>query len=387
MIERVAFLSMHTCPVMQPGIGDAGGMNVYVDRLARAIAARGIDVDVFTRRTDPAWPENQMVAESYRVVHLTAGPTEPVPTAMLGDFVPGFALGVLDWARANGARYDAIHSHYWLSGWAGLMIKKRLDVGLVHSFHTLGRIKDANRAAGQPTESLLRIATEHEVIECADRIVVSTPFEAGDLVEHYGARPESIFISPPGVDHRVFQPAPRAEARERLGIGRGPLLLSVGRIQALKGVDVAIEALAIVRKHRPDARLVVIGGPSGTRGEDEVAHLHRVVADRDLGDWVEFRQPETHAVLADYYRAADVLLMPSRTESFGLVAAEAQASGLPVVAAAVGGLAFAITDGTSGLLIEGYDPARWAAAIARIIDDPAFAAALSAGAVANAEQF
>ena len=384
MIRRVAYLSMHTTPLAQPGIGDAGGMNVYIDRLARTMAARGVEVEVFTRRTDPAQPEDVMVAERYRVVHITAGPEESLPTARLADGVQEFALGVAKWAGASRAEYDVVHSHYWLSGWAGVIVKQQLGVGLAHSFHTLGRIKDANRAHGQPPESLLRIATEQEVIEFADCVIASTPYEFDDLVEHYGTNPESICISPPGVDQSVFLPGPRSEARERLGIEFGPLVLFVGRIQPLKGVDVAIETLAEVRNDHPLARLVVVGGPSGDGGVAEMAHLAQLATHRGIGNEVVFRPPETHDVLADFYRACDALLIPSRSESFGLVAAEAQASGLPVVAANVGGLSYAVADGKSGVLVDGYDPSTWAKAVRRVIDD---ADQFSAAGVEHSEKF
>jgi D-inositol-3-phosphate glycosyltransferase len=384
MIRRVAYLSMHTTPLAQPGIGDAGGMNVYIDRLARTMAGRGITVEVFTRRTDPAQPEDVMVSDGYKVVHIAAGPEEPLAPARLADSVQEFALGVAKWAGANRADYDVVHSHYWLSGWAGVIVKQQLGAGLAHSFHTLGRIKDANRASGQPPESLQRIATEQEVIEFADCVIASTPYEFDDLVEHYGTKPESICISPPGVDHAVFRPGSQAEARRRLGIEFGPILLFAGRIQPLKGVDVAIEALGVVRESHPLARLVVVGGPSGEDGEAEMAHLAQLAVHRGLGNEVVFRPPETHDVLADFYRAADALLMPSRSESFGLVAAEAQASGLPVVAANVGGLAYAVADGVSGVLVDGYDPRSWAKAVDRVIAE---SGRFSEGAVAHSERF
>ena len=384
MIRRVAYLSMHTTPLAQPGIGDAGGMNVYIDRLARTMAGRGIKVEVFTRRTDPAQPEDVMVTDGYKVVHIAAGPEEPLPPAELADSVQEFALGVTKWAGANRVDYDVVHSHYWLSGWAGVIVKQQLGVGLAHSFHTLGRIKDANRARGQPPESLQRIATEQEVIEFADCVIASTPYEFDDLVEHYGTKPESICISPPGVDHAVFAPGPKAEARRRLGIEFGPILLFAGRIQPLKGVDVAIETLQVVRESHPLARLVVVGGPSGGDGEAEMAHLAQLAVHRGLGSDVVFRPPEAHDTLADFYRAADALLMPSRSESFGLVAAEAQAAGLPVVAANVGGLAYAVADGVSGVLVDGYDPGTWAAAVNRVIDE---SGAFSEGAASHSERF
>lgn len=384
MINRVAFLSLHTTPLAQPGSGDAGGMNVYIDRLARTLASRGIAIDVFTRRTDPAQPEDVMVAEQYRVVHITAGPEEPLPTVDLADGVQEFALGVAKWAGANRADYDVVHSHYWLSGWAGVIVKQQLGTGLAHSFHTLGRIKNANLVRGQPPASLLRIATEQEVIELADCVIASTRYEFEDLVEHYGTDPESICISPPGVDHAVFRPGPTEEARSRLGIEFGPLLVVAGRIQPLKGLDIAIETLAVVRDSHPLARLLVIGGPSGPAGEAEMAHLRQLASQRGIGDGVVFRPPEPHAVLADFFRASDVLLVPSRSESFGLVAVEAQASGLPVVAANVGGLAYAVDHGSSGFLVDGYDPGVWADAVHRVLRETE---RLSAGAVAHSERF
>jgi D-inositol-3-phosphate glycosyltransferase len=268
-----------------------------------------------------------------------------------------------------------------------VIVKQQLDTGLAHSFHTLGRIKDANRGDDQPPESLLRIATEQEVIEFADCVIASTPFEFDDLVHHYGTKPESICISPPGVDHKMFFPGSKSQARDRFGIEFGPLLLYVGRIQPLKGVDVAIGTLVEVRRRHPLARLLVVGGPSGPDGDAELAHLQALARQRGVANEVVFRPPEPHAVLADLYRACDVLLIPSRSESFGLVAAEAQASGLPVIAANVGGLAYAVADGDSGLLIDGYHPEEWAKAVDAVVGDDDTAARFSRGAEKHAEQF
>ena len=362
-------------------------MNVYIDRLARTMAAQGIDVDVFTRRTDPAQPEDVVVAPGYRVVHVVAGPEERLLSSELAELVQEFALGVGKWAGAKRVDYDMVHSHYWLSGWAGVIVKQQLETALAHSFHTLGRLKDATRRPGQAPESLLRIATEQEVIGFADCVVTSTRFEFDDLVDHYGAKPESLCISPPGVDHGVFRLGPKAEAREALGIEFGPLLLIVGRIQPLKGVDVAIETLAEIRPEFPTGRLVVIGGPSGEDGEAEMAHLQALARNRGVADAVIFRPPETHERLAVFYRACDVLLVPSRSESFGLVAAEAQACGLPVVAARVGGLRYTVSNGRSGLLVDGWDARDHAAASKRILQDPLLAARLSEGAAKHSERF
>lgn len=351
------------------------------------MAGRGIEVDVFTRRTDPALPEDVVVAPGYRVVHITAGPEKKLPTADLAELVQEFALGVGKWAGANRADYDVVHSHYWLSGWAGVIVKQQLDIPLAHSFHTLGRLKDATRRPGEAPEGLLRIATEQEVIDLADCVVTSTRFEFEDLISHYGARPESLCISPPGVDHGIFQPGSKAQAREGLSIEFGPLLLIAGRIQPLKGVDVAIETLAELRPDFPTMRLVVIGGPSGPDGDAEMAHLRALADNRGLTDAIIFRPPEVHERLAEFFRACDVLLVPSRSESFGLVAAEAQACGLPVVAARTGGLVHTVSHDRSGLLVEGWDARDYAAATRSILEDPGLAERLSAGAVRHAEGF
>lgn len=364
MIDRVAYLSMHASPLQQPGSGDAGGMNVYIDGLSRTMAGRGVEVDVFVRSYAPDLADTVDVDGAYRVHHVTAGPAGHLPISRLARHVRSFARGV---AERFDVLPDIVHSHYWLSGWAGLLIKRELGVPHANSFHTLGRIKDLTKRADEAPESLLRIATEHEVIEESDCVVASTPSEAQDLMEHYGADPGRICTSPPGVDREVFSPGDRSAARRRLGLEDGPIALFVGRIQPLKGVDVALEAVAML----PDLRLVVVGGPSGAGGEEE---LHRL-EERAANLPVEFVDPVPHDVLVDYYRAADVLLLPSRSESFGLVAAEAQACGIPVVAARTGGLGDVVSHEVSGLLVDGWDPADYAVALQKVIGDVGMAAA------------
>lgn len=384
MIDRVAYLSMHTSPLLQPGTGDAGGMNVYVDGLARTMVHRGVAVDVYTRRTSPDQPEVVQVEPGYRVFHVEAGPAERMAIRPMAIFVTEFAESVIAGFDRHHALPDVIHSHYWLSGWAGLLVKRKTGVPLANSFHTLGRVKDLAKRDDEPPESLLRIAAEAEVIDNSDCVVASTPLEARDLLEHYGADPGRLCTSPPGVDHAVFCPGDRDAARERVGLGAGPLLLYAGRIQALKGVDVAMEAFGQVRRRLPDARLLVVGGPSGPDGDDELAQLHRMA---EVIGGVEFRDPVPHDDLADLYRAADVLLLPSRSESFGLVAAEAQSCGLPVVASRAGGLVHVVADGVSGLLVDGWDPADHAAAAFEVLTDATCAAHLSQGALAWSERF
>jgi len=376
VIGRVAFLSIHSSPLAVPGTGDAGGMNVYVDSLARTLAGRGVRVDVFTRRVDGAAPDETEVAPGYCVVQVDAAGVDRA------DLVGSFAEGVAKWIVGHDATPDLVHSHYWLSGWAGVLLQEVLSVPLAISFHTLGRVKEATRAPGEPRESLVRIAAETEVVARAGCVVASTPAEAADLIEHYQANPERICVSPPGVDHTVFRPGSKERARARLGLEAGPLVAFVGRIQPLKGIDVAVKAIARL----DGVRLLVVGGPSGPAGESELLHLESMAASLAPGR-VSFLPPRPHRDIACVYRAADAVIVPSRSESFGLVAVEAQACGTPVVASRVGGLAYAVADGHSGYLIAGHDPADYAAALRSILDDPATEARLFAGAVEHAAGF
>lgn len=371
MIKRVAYLSMHTSPLLQPGSGDAGGMNVYLDQLARAMAARGVAVEVFTRFQDPNDPPLVDVVEGYRVIHVPAGPPEPLPVSALPRFVRDFAGAVIEELAPDPPQI--LHSHYWLSGWAGLLVKRALSIPLANSFHTLGRVKNDNLRADDTPESLLRIAAEHEVIAESDCVMASTPAEAAELLEFYGADPNRLCTSPPGVDHRLFRPGSQRRSRRRLGLGTAPVLAFVGRIQPLKGVDIALATLALVHNTHPDATLVVVGGPSGPRGESEMIRLRQQVQILGIGGRVRFVGPLPHGLLPDLYRAADVVLVPSRAESFGLVAAEAQACGIPVVASKAGGLVYVIDDGVGGFLIEGEDPESYAKRVVELLDDPELA--------------
>ncbi len=383
MIRRVAFLSMHTSPLLQPGVGDAGGMNVYVDQLSRAMAERGVAVEVLTRRDDPSLPNRVTVAPGYTVHHVEAGPARPLPTERLASYVRRYAAGVIEVLDAL-PPIQVIHTHYWLSGWAGLLVKQHMGVPMANSFHTLGRIKNLTRRDDEAPESLLRIAAEQEVIAASDCVVAATPLEADDLLAHYGADPGALCVSPPGVDHSRFSPGPASEARRRLGLTDGPLVAYVGRIQPLKGVDVALEAFAEVRSVLDDATLLVVGGPSGLRGERELKMLYSRAS--EVGS-VVFSDAVPHRTLADVYRAADVVHVPSRSESFGLVAVEAQACGTPVVASKVGGLIFSVDDGASGLLVDGWNSGRHAAALLEILTDDARAMLMSKQALEWAERF
>jgi D-inositol-3-phosphate glycosyltransferase len=367
-MRRLAVLSLHTSPLAQPGQGDSGGMNVYVRELVSALAQAGVQADVFTRRWDEDTPEIVDVEPGFRVVHVEAGPHD-LAKEHLPDVVDVFADGVAKHLEQDGD-VDAIHANYWLSGVAGHRLKHELDLPLVSTFHTLARVK---AETGDP-EPERRVRAEAEVIGCSDAILASCRAEAEQLVRLYGADPDRIELVPPGVDHAFFSPGERAGARaalRHLELGDGPLLLFVGRIQPLKGLDVAVRALAQLR--RPDATLVVVGGASGIGGAAEVERIRTLADDLGVAGQLRLVPPQPHHLLSTYYRAADVCVVPSRSESFGLVALEAAACGTPVVAAAVGGLRTLVDDGVSGFLVEGRDPMGFADRVARLLDDPELA--------------
>ena len=381
-MRRLAVLSFHTSPLTQPGAGDGGGMNVYVRELSSALAGAGVYCDVYTRSWRKGLPIVQEVEPGFRVHHVPAGPQASVAKEDLADHLDEFTAGVLERIEFDGPP-DVIHANYWLSGVAGHTIKHRLELPLVSTFHTLARVK-AEEAAEEHDR---RAKAEAEVIGCCDAILASSADEAAQLERLYGAVPERIEIVPPGVDHHLFSPGDQRLARARLALGDGPVLLFVGRIQPLKGADVAVRALAALPGGPEPATLLLVGGPSGPDGDAELARLHALVAELGLRERVRFLAPRPHGDLASFYRAADVCLVPSRSESFGLVALEAAACGTPVVAAAVGGLRTLVAHGVSGYLVDGRDPDAYAAYVAKLLDDPAMAADMSVEATTRAQEY
>lgn len=391
MIRRVAMLSVHTSPLDMPGGGDAGGMNVYIVETAKRLADAGTAVEIFTRATASDQPPAVEMHPGVTVRHITAGPFEGLGKADLPAQLCMFTAGVL---RAEAFHepgwYDVIHSHYWLSGQVGWLARDRWGIPLVHSAHTLGKVKNAALAVGDPPEPLSRIVGEEQVVAEAERLVASTRDEARELITYYDADPAKIAIVPPGVDLETFSPSARS-TRARLRIPPDAIvLLFVGRIQPLKAPDLLLRVAARIRATDPQLadrlRVLVLGSPSGS-GLAEPDWLPDLAAELGIADLVQFRPPVTREVLADYYRAADLTVVPSYNESFGLVALESQACGTPVIAAAVGGLTTAVIDGRTGRLVHGHDPDVWADTVTDLLRAPDRIADLSAASRAHAEGF
>jgi D-inositol-3-phosphate glycosyltransferase len=375
----------------QPGTGDSGGMNVFIRAAAERVAANGVDVDVFTRCRGLDLPEVQSLGGRSRLIQVKAGPCAPVPKDELPRYLPEFLGGLLSRERLEDGSYDLVHSHYWLSGWVGRSAKEIWGVPLVASFHTLGKVKNYSLALGETPEPPARLSGEQGVIAEADRLVAATPAEASQLVGLYRADPGRIRIVPPGVDHVLFSPRPRDEARARLHLVGVRLLVFVGRLQVHKGPDLAVRALAEAIARDPvgtaDVVLAIVGGPSGSGHGAEVARLMDLAAALGVGERVMLFPPQPQSRLADFYSAAEAVLVPSRSESFGLVALEAQACGTPVVAAAVGGLRFVIENGVTGFLVDGHDPADHADRILALLADPAAAGRMGAAALERSLRF
>jgi D-inositol-3-phosphate glycosyltransferase len=398
-MRRLAVLSLHTSPLAQPGTGDGGGMNVYVRELTAALARTGVACDVFTRAWSPDLAPVVEVEPGLRVHHVPAGPAEYVPKEALPAVVEEFTANVLGRMAAaagsggtegGGLPYTSVHANYWLSGLSGHVIKHELNLPLVCTFHTLDRVK----AESMPEEVEAdmphrRAEAEASIIECSDAVLASCSVEADQIASLYGGEPGRIRIVPPGVDHAFFGPGHRPQARRALGLPLdGRLLLFVGRIQPLKRADVAIEALAELHAGGGEPyRLVVVGGPSGPHGEKSLQGLHDVADARGVREFVHFIEPQPHELLSSYYRAADVCLVPSRSESFGLVALEAAACGTPVVASAVGGLTTLVDDGHTGFLVDEPDPRAYAAAVRRVFEQPLGPERLSTASVLRARLY
>jgi D-inositol-3-phosphate glycosyltransferase len=390
--RRIATISLHTSPLDQPGTGDAGGLNVYVVEVARQLARRDVEVEIFTRAVCRDTPPTTELVPGVLVRNVVAGPFEELGKNSLPSQICPFTFGVLrtEAAFAPG-RYDLVHAHYWLSGQVGAVAAERWGVPLIQSMHTLGKVKNLALASGDCAEPAVRIRGEDEVVAAAHRLVANTADEARQLIELYGASPRRVATVNPGVDLSLFRPGSPAEVRRRLGLPPDAIVLVfAGRIQPLKGPDVVLHTAAALLRRSPAlaGRLAVVfvGGPSGSE-VGAPGRLSALASSLGVSGRVRFEPPCSQRELADWYRAATMVLVPSHSESFGLVALEAQACGTPVAAAAVGGLRTAVRDGVSGVLVDGHDPDVWARVLAGLLSSPARLAELSRGALAHASGF
>ena len=391
MNGRIATLMVHTSPLDQPGIGDAGGMNIYVVENAKRMAAMGVTVDIFTRRNHADLPETVELSPGVTVRHLDAGPVDGVTKEELPKYFSELSDRFMEALQGRTA-YEVIHSHYWISGEVAIPASKRLQIPLVHTMHTMARVKNLNLAEGETPEPVARAMGETEVVSAAKALIANTDAEAASLVSLYGACPDIVHVVAPGVDLYTFTPGTgRSVARAELNIPADAQVISfVGRIQPHKGPELLIRATAEMLSHSPHVRtkliVFIIGGASGS-GIKEVERMKELVQWLGISDVVRFLPPVPRAQLPNWYRAADLVCVPSYSESFGLVALEAQACGTPVVATAIGGLRTAVADGISGVLVDGHDPRAWSSVLARLLGEPQRRVLLSMGAIEHSSHF
>jgi D-inositol-3-phosphate glycosyltransferase len=370
MSLRVAMLSVHTCPLAALGGKETGGMNVYVRELSRELGRMGVAVDVFTRSQDPMIRRVVDFGEGVRVVHLPAGPEQPMARERIRDHLDEFVDGVDTWRIARGVDYDLVHAHYWLSGVVGLALRERWGVPVLQMFHTLARLKNRVARSADDLEPEVRIREETRVIGAVDRVVAANVVERADLARLYGATPSRIAVIPCGVDTELFRPSDREAARAALGLPPGPLLLYVGRLAPIKGLDTLLDALAQVRASGRRVQLLVVGGDADEPVDGHEADLRRRIAALGLDEAVRFVPAQPQGALPAYYAAADVSLLPSYYESFGMVALEAMACGSPVIASRVGGLPITVRDRVTGFLVPEGNVGALAERIEALIDDP-----------------
>ena len=367
---HVAMLSVHTCPLAALGGKETGGMNVYVREVSRELGRMGVSVDVFTRSQDPSIQRVVRLGERARVIHLAAGAEAPMARERVYDHMDEFVEGVEAWRIAEAIDYDLIHAHYWLSGVAALTLKRRWSVPVLQMFHTLARLKNRVARSAAELEPLVRVEEETRIVSDADRIVAANVVERAELLRDYGAHASRIATIPCGVDTDLFTPGDRAEARRGLGLDDRPVLLWVGRIAPIKGLDTLLDTVARLREAGRDMRLLVVGGEADEPTTGHETSLRRRIAALGLGESVRFVGPQPQSVLPLYYAAADVTVLPSYYESFGMVALEAMACGSPVIASRVGGLVTTVRDGVTGFLVPDGDVEALAERIETLVGDP-----------------
>ncbi len=396
-MKRIAMLSVHTCPLAALGGKETGGMNVYVRELSRELGRRGYLVDAFTRSQNPEIPHiaNTDLGPNVRVIHIKCGPESPYPKERVWDFLPEFVDGMRCFMNDEGTHYDLFHTHYWLSGAVAQGLQPLAPTPIVHMFHTLGQMKNLVAQTPEQREIGARTYVEAQIMDFADRIVAATPRDCEQMVALYGADPAKIAVIPPGVDLELFRPIPKAEARARIGLPRDDkLILFVGRIEPLKGIDTLIEAVAIAFRHHNELRghvcLAIIGGDVGddpSKMSTEMNRLQRLRTELGVEDLVTFLGKQSQTDLPDYYSAAEVLVVPSHYESFGMVAVEAMACGTPVIASNVGGLSYIVTDGQTGHLVPEKDPLCLADRLEHLLAEVELRRAMGRRAVQVAQQY
>jgi D-inositol-3-phosphate glycosyltransferase len=390
---RVAVFSVHTCPLAPLGGWETGGMNVYVRELSRELGRLGVATDVFTRRQDPDVPDVVELGDHARVIHVDAGPPRHMDKYAVLEYLSEFACNVQRYRNFLGARYDLIHAHYWLSGRLATLFQDHWRLPVVAMFHTLAQMKNRVAQDAAELEQQIRVDIERRTMAAADRVIAATEVDRAQMLAAYGANPRTVAIVPGGVDLGLFRPGSRARARRTLGLGDERVLLFVGRIQRLKGIDLLIRAAAELAEDGPPLRVLVVGGTApGLHGrvseeEREIARLRALAAQLGLEDVVQFVGAVEQHRLPLYYRAADVTVMPSTYESFGLVAVESLACGTPVVASRVGGLPTIVRDGENGLLVPWRHPRLFADKIRAILSDPALRRRLGRSGTAAARRF
>jgi len=390
--SKIATLMVHTSPLDQAGMGDAGGMNVYVVETAKKMAQSGVSVDIFTRANHPNLPDTVQIAEGVNVKHLVAGPFEGLSKEELPSQLGALTSAFMNYQKQLAKDYySLLHSHYWISGQLGWVVSEATGIPLIHTMHTTAKVKNLNLAQGEQPEPHTRAIGEEQVVKASTALIANTDAEAASLVSLYDACPDNVFVVAPGVDLESFSPADgKAAARVRLDIAPDAIMLTfVGRIQPHKGPDVLLRAAAEMVTHSPHLRaklaVVIMGGTSGSI--DELEKIKSLAKFLNIEDITHFVNPVSRQVLPDWYRASDLVCVPSYSESFGLVALEAQACGTPVVATAIGGLRTAVSDGISGSLVDGHDPKAWSAVISRLIMEPQRRLLLSMGAIEHASHF
>ena len=391
--SRIATLMVHSSPLDQAGVGDAGGMNVYVVESAKKMAQAGVSVDIFTRANHPNLPETVEIADGVNVKHLVAGPFEGLSKEELPSQLGALTSSFMNYQKQlPNDYYSLLHSHYWISGQLGWMVSERTGIPLIHTMHTTAKVKNLNLADDEKPEPQTRAIGEEQVVKASTGLIANTDAEAASLVSLYDACPDNVFVVAPGVDLQTFSPGSgKAAARIKLNIAPDAIMLTfVGRIQPHKGPDVLLRAVTEMVTHSPHLKsklaVVIMGGASGS-GVNELEKLKVLAKFLKIEDVTHFVEPVKRDELANWYRASDLVCVPSYSESFGLVALEAQACGTPVVATAIGGLRTAVSDGISGSLVDGHDPKAWSAVISRLIAEPQRRLLLSMGAVIHASHF